>query len=199
MVDSSDSNLARLNDEALMLRFKEGDYKAFEHLFFRYRNLKSYTARRVGDSQAAENIVQEAWLRLIKGKDRYKPTAKFKTYLYTIVEHLIIDEYRSQAKAKNQITDDEEVELQPDTSKSNIRSLDDYAFLRECIEHLQQAITILPTDQKKTLLLKLESRLNLSEIGGITGVARETVKTRLRYARDKLKQLIPEECLQVLP
>ena len=181
-----------------MLRYKDGENEAFECLFSRYRNLKGYTIRRIGNPQIAENIVQEAWFSVIKAKDRYMPKAKFKTYLFTILENRIIDYFRAEGRNKTHIDDDEDLELQPDTIKGTTRSVENQNFLSECIEYLKQAISKLPLEQNQCLQLKLQTDMSIAEMGDLIGVGRETVKSRLRYGIDKLKRAIPQECTQVL-
>ena len=77
-----DEDLTTLSNEELMLRYVDGEVRAFEVLFFRFPNLKNWIARRTGSSEAAEDIVQQAWIKIIKGKAGYRPSAKFKTFLY---------------------------------------------------------------------------------------------------------------------
>jgi len=84
-------------DKKLMLAYCEGDESAFEDLYLRYRERVYFYIRRfVRREDLVEEIYQEAFVRLHKARDRYKPTAKFSTFLYTIVYRLCIDRNRSK-------------------------------------------------------------------------------------------------------
>ena len=65
----NEDNLEQRTDEALMLRFLDGELKAFENLFKRYSNLTHYVNFRVGNAHTAEDIVQKAWLNIINSSD----------------------------------------------------------------------------------------------------------------------------------
>ncbi len=73
------------SDESLMLRYRDGDVRAFELLVTRHRKpVFNFILRFVRDTAQAEDVTQETFLRLIKGADAYERQAKFTTWLYTI-------------------------------------------------------------------------------------------------------------------
>ena len=82
-------------DEALVLRVAEGDSEAFEVLLDRWEGpAKRYAFRVLGDSHMAEDLAQEAFLRLYRGARDYRPTARFSTWFYTILGNLCRDRIR---------------------------------------------------------------------------------------------------------
>lgn len=209
----------QLTDEALMLRYVDGDNTAFEHLFRRHRNKKGYAIQRVGNPHTAEDLVQKAWLNILKSKERYQPTAKFNTYLTKVLERVIIDYYRSEGKKKertsheeNRIVDEKsghkfmnvdnkfhkDPDPQPDTAKGSPRSVESRVLVGECLRYLEQCIGALPREQNQCFLLKLHGGLTLQEIAEEIKEKQETVKSRIRYAMDKLRQCMPQECEEYL-
>ena len=82
-------------DVRLMLAFREGDARAFEQLFRRWSGpLLRYLERMVRDAASAEDLVQEAFLRVHRARERYTPDARFSTWLYRIATNLALNELR---------------------------------------------------------------------------------------------------------
>src|SRR5437868_14474084 len=86
---------ADLPDEQLMQRIARNDTTAFDLLFQRHRRaVFSFTVRMVGDAPAAEDLTQECFLRVWRARERYQPTAAFRTWLFTIARRLALDELK---------------------------------------------------------------------------------------------------------
>lgn len=84
-----------VNDEALMHRLAKGDSEAFEVLLDRWEGpAQRYAARVLGDRHVAEDVAQEAFVRLFRGAADYRPTARFSTWFYTILGNLCRDRIR---------------------------------------------------------------------------------------------------------
>ena len=172
-----------------MLAYAAGDMDAFRTLYARHRGpLYRFIARGISPRATADECFQEVWSRVIAARSRYRPEARFSTWLYQIAQHLLIDQYR---RARPQVSLDEpDSQLQLSDADSNRPDARLGSF--EQRRRLQQAIAELPEEQRIVLLLRLDQELSLEEIGAITGVGRETVKSRLRYAMDKLRaRLVP--------
>lgn len=176
-------------DGELMQRFARGDMAAFEQLYARHRGgLMRFLQRGLGRRETAEECFQDVWSRVIASRERYQPEARFATWLYQIAHNLLIDQYRRQRPEVN-------VEVLPDEAVGSDNPFGDAGPLTpeeelgafEQARRLQQALAELPDEQRIALQLRLEQELSLEEIGAITGAGRETVKSRLRYALDKLK------------
>jgi RNA polymerase sigma-70 factor (ECF subfamily) len=173
-------------DEDLMLAYAHGDARAFETLYERHRGgLYRFVLRGLSQRALADECFQEIWSRVIVARERYRPDAKFSTWLYQIAHNLLIDQYR-RARPEVSAGEDEDGamrEFPDDAAREPERQLTDFEERRR----LQRALEELPDDQRIAIQLRLEQELPLEEIARITGVGRETVKSRLRYALDKLK------------
>ncbi len=171
-------------DEDLMLAYADGDMAAFETLYARHRGpLYRFIARGISPRTSADECFQETWARVVMARDRYQPTAKFSTWLYQIAQNLLIDQYRRHRPQVS--TDDDSAPL--DLPDGDANQPEQRLGRFEQARRLQQALAELPDEQRIVLQLRLEQELTLEAIGDITGAGRETVKSRLRYAMDKLR------------
>ncbi|MBJ6981019.1 RNA polymerase sigma factor [Luteimonas sp. MC1572] len=173
------------SDETLMLAWAGGDVAAFERLYARHRQrLHRYLLRLLRDPGLADEVFQDTWQRVIAARRDWRPDAGFSTWLYRIAHNRMNDHWRSMQHRPPAPADadlrTERVE-DPDTPERNLSAF-------ESRRSLQLALDALPPEQREVLVLRLEQELSLEEIGVITGVGRETVKSRLRYAMDKLRQ-----------
>jgi RNA polymerase sigma-70 factor (ECF subfamily) len=176
-------------DEALMLAYAAGDTSAFEQLYSRHRNrLYRYLLRQVRDPALADELFQDTWQRVITAREGWKPEAAFTTWLFRIAHNRLTDHWRALKHRPPAPADGDERAARvpdPDTPERNLSEF-------EQRRRLQLALAELPEDQREVLQLRLEQELSLEEIGQITGVGRETVKSRLRYAMDKLRTRLNE-------
>lgn len=179
------------DDGVLMQRFAAGDLAAFEQLYHRHKGgLMRFLQRGLGRRETAEECFQEVWSRVIAARERYRPGARFATWLYQIANNLLVDQYRRQRPEHG--TDElpepgEEAGANP-MSPAVALMPDEALGEFEQARRLQQALAELPDEQRIAVQLRLEQELSLEEIGAVTGAGRETVKSRLRYAMDKLKE-----------
>ena len=168
------------SDEQLMMQYAAGDMAAFENLYDRYRGpLYRYIQRQVRDPATANDLYQGSWEKLIKARKRYKPASPFRAWLFRIAHNHLVDHFRAH-RASEPLEPERFVASDPQPSELIDSDQREAQF--------RSALIQLPPDQRDTLLLKLEAGLGLEEIGRITGVERETVKSRLRYATAKLKR-----------
>lgn len=175
---------AAAEDEVLMLAWAGGDAAAFEALYRRHRDpLFRFLLGQLRDRPLAEEIYQDVWQRVIAARSGWKPEAAFATWLYRIAHNRLNDHWRAQRHRPP-------APLDADLRTAALADPDDPEGLAgrdEERERLQQALDELPDEQREAVLLRLQQELSLEEIGRITGVGRETVKSRLRYALDKLR------------
>ncbi len=172
-------------DEELMMRYGGGDYNAFETLYQRHRgSLLRYLTRQLSDRAVAEELYQEVWLKVINARERYRSSASFRTYLYHIAHNVLIDCYRKQkpesARAEPM---NENLEQIADPIENPERLVSGQNQVRTLLELLD----CLPQDQRETFLLKEEAGLTIEEIAITTETGPETVKSRIRYAVNKLR------------
>ena len=171
-------------DEMLMRAWAGGDPAAFELLYARHRGpLYRFLLRQTRDSALADEFFQDTWQRVIAARAGWKPEAAFGTWLFRIAHNRLNDHWRGRKHRPPAPADgDERAARTPDPSTPE-RELSEFEQRRR----LQRAIAQLPDEQREVVLLRLEQELSLEEIGAITGAGRETVKSRLRYAMDKLR------------
>lgn len=177
------------SDEALMLAWAAGDGDAFAPLYARHRGrLYRFLLRQLRDPALADELFQDVWQRVIAARRGWTPDASFATWLYRIAHNRLADHWRAQQHRPSAPADgDERAARIPDPDNPE-RTLSEFEQRRR----LQLALDELPPEQREVLLLRLEQELTLEEIGAITGVGRETVKSRLRYAMEKLRARLPE-------
>jgi len=180
---------ADANDDLLMLAWVGGDAAAFEILYARHRGpLYRFLLRQLRNQALADECFQDVWQRVIAARAGWKPDAAFATWLFRIAHNRLNDHWRAAKHRPTAPEDgDERAARVPDPSTPE-RELSEFEQRRR----LQLAMEELPEEQREVLILRLEQELSLEEIGAITGVGRETVKSRLRYAMDKLRQRLNE-------
>jgi RNA polymerase sigma-70 factor (ECF subfamily) len=176
------------SDEALMLAWVAGDAGAFERLYARHRlKLYRYLLRQLRDNALADEFFQDVWQKVIAARAGWQPDAGFATWLYTIAHHRLGDHWRALKHRPAAPADADERLARLADADTPERVLSEFERRRQ----LQLALDGLPEEQREVLLLRLEQELTLEEIGEVTGVGRETVKSRLRYAMDKLRARLP--------
>jgi RNA polymerase sigma-70 factor (ECF subfamily) len=178
-------------DSALMLRYKDGDVAAFETLYRRHHDsLYRYLLRLSQNHATAEDVFQDVWSNIIKARHRYRPTAKFSTFLYRVAHNCFIDYLRKNNRhAVNSVLD-------PDCSPDPGDEPDLIVEKRFARQRLEAALGTLPDEQRDAFLLHEEAGLNIDTIAQVTGANRETVKSRLRYANKKLKAALADPAVQ---
>jgi RNA polymerase sigma-70 factor (ECF subfamily) len=180
---------ADASDDVLMLAWTAGDATAFEQLYARHRgSLYRFLLRQLRDASLADEFFQDIWQRVIAARAGWKPEAAFRTWLFRIAHNRLNDHWRGLKYRPAAPGDaDERTARVPDPSSPE-HELSEFEQRRR----LQLAIEELPEEQREVVLLRLEQELSLEEIAAITGVGRETVKSRLRYAMDKLRARLNE-------
>jgi len=174
-------------DSALMLRYQDGDVSAFETLYRRHNDaLYRYLLRHCRHPATAEDIFQEVWGKIIKARASYRPTAKFTTFMYRVAHNCFIDHVRRNKRHSNT------TELEPDLHADTSDQPDTIAERSLAKERLVVALRELPEEQRDAFLLHEEAGLSIDQIASVTGSNRETAKSRLRYAVNKLRVAIEE-------
>lgn len=178
------------SDEELMSAVAEGDLSAFEQLVRRHQGTAWNAAfRLVGDVHAAEDITQEAFLRVLRAASRYRPTAAFRTYLYRIVTRLCRDHRRRIVASPS---GDGDVDAWP----SQAPLPEDVASSQEVHSSVNKALASLPARQREAVVLRYYEGLSYAEIGQVIGATRKGVERLLARGRaalaGKLSELLEE-------
>jgi RNA polymerase sigma-70 factor (ECF subfamily) len=179
--------VAGTDDATLMLRYRDGDARAFEILYERHKGpLYRYLQRMCGRREVADDLFQEVWSKVIASRSRYEARAQFNTFLFRIAHNCAVDYFRRSGRPHERAAQDiDEIAEQiggaeherPDAALAQAQVRSDF----------RRALQQLPVEQRDVFVLYEESGLTLEEIGRITGVAMETAKSRLRYAVGKLR------------
>ena len=178
-------------DRALMLRYRDGDVDAFEVLYRRHNDaLFRYLLRLSRNEATAEDLFQDVWGKIINARRRYRPTAKFTTFLYRVAHNCFIDHVRKNRRHANT------ADIDPDSRPGVEDGPDVETERRLARRRLLAALDDLPDEQRDVFLLREEAGLNLDEIAHVTGSNRETAKSRLRYAVRKLRDAIDDPALR---
>ena len=173
------------SDEALMGCYARGDVSAFETLYRRHEmRIWRYLERNTGSRATADDLMQEVWFAVARDARRYQPTARFTTWLFTIAHHRIIDHARTRRREVSL----DAVALSDDPRAGPLAA----AVSGDQAAALRRAVGQLPLEQRNAFLLQIEADLTVDDIASITGSSFETTKSRLRYARTTLRELLKE-------
>lgn len=185
-------------DETLMLRYQQGDRSAFAVLVRRHQQpLFNFALRQVRVPQVAEDVVQETFVRVVQNAADFKHEARFTTWVYTITRNLCIDQLRKRALRKHPSLDESRGEegdgptLGEQTADPRA-SVEREATGTELRERIARAVDKLPDEQREVFLMRELSNLPFKEIAEITGVPENTVKSRMRYALERLQEALAE-------
>ena len=190
-------DLAEETDENLMVRFGRGEAAAFEFLYRRHESrVFRFLHRNVKNEATANDLMQEVWFAVVRGAANYQPTAKFTTWLFTIAHNRTVDMIRATRRLQSlDAGDDADPEASSPLERLAIEAkLEPLAQVQSQDEAaaLLSAVAQLPAEQRSAFLLQAEGDLSVEEIALVTGSSFETAKSRLRYARAKLRQLLWE-------
>ena len=178
------------NDTELMTRLAAGDMEALGDLARRHQDkVLSLSYRVLGDWHRAEDVAQEAFLRVHRAAKNYRPKARFTTWLYRIVVNLCFDEQRSRAKRAAPL-DHAALDIQAETDYDTVEK-------KELVELVKVAVGKLPERQRMALILHRYQGLSHGEIAGVTGWSSSAVESllvrayaNLREKLDKMKYFI---------
>lgn len=168
-----------------MGRYARGDVAAFEVLYRRHEmRIWRYLRRNLGNRATADELLQEVWFAVARDAGRYQPSARFTTWLFTIAHNRMIDWIRATRRQPNL----EGLGEEADCGAGPLAA----AVAGDQAAALIQAIEALPPDQRESFLLQVEGGLSVEAIAAITQSSFETTKSRLRYARTKLRESLKE-------
>ena len=192
---------AEATDEALMTRYQRGDLSAFTALVARHKiPVYNFVLRQLRSPALAEDLVQDVFVRIIENAGSFKHEARFTTWAYTIARNLCVDQirkasYRRHASLEQKDDGDagdglsyEEKVPDPRPAASTERA----AVAGEIQAAVVAAVENLPPDQKEVFLLREVANLPFGEIAKITGAQENTVKSRMRYALERLQEVLAD-------
>ena len=181
-------------DDADLLRAHgAGDPHAFERLYDRYDRATFRFIRRLlsaAHADAAEDLHQETWIAVSRNAAAFDPArASFPAWLFTIARRKAFDHFRRQKVAVLAHGHEEAAMMVPDPGQTPLERVQ----ARELAQEIVAAVEALPLEQRGAFVLFADAGLSLAEIAEVSGVTVETAKSRLRYARAKLRQALAGE------
>lgn len=185
---------ADVSDEDLMLRYAAGEVAAFEQLYERNElRLWRFVLRSSPSRAQAEELLQEVWFAVAREAPRYQPRARFTTWLFTMARNRLIDGARvRRAEVSLDAEDGAGHTLHEQLPARTADGPEQGAAADGQSRAILAAVGALPPEQREAFVLQVEGGLSLAEIAAATGCSFETAKSRLRYARDKLRDSLQE-------
>jgi len=175
-----------LSDEALMEEVRAGRVSAFQALYDRHsRSVFNFFLRSLGDRRAAEDLLQETFLRVFARRGEYRPLAAFRTWLFTIARNLLIDHLRQRGRRPEE-EGEEHVSGRADPGATPLQE----AEAGELEARLRAAVLRLPPSQREVLLLSRLAGLDAEAIAQITGASPAAVRVTLHRALRRLQELL---------
>ena len=171
-------------DARQMLAFRDGDGRAFDALFRRWSGpLLRYLERMVRDTAAAEELVQEAFLRVHRARNRYAPEARFSTWLYRIATNLALNELRRPGRRQPHRSADEEGAA---VIPAQGPAVDEVVDARRRGAEVERELEALPERQRAALWLTAVEGLSYAEVARALDVSEKAVKALVHRARSAL-------------
>ena len=167
-----------------MLALRAGDESAFDALFERWSApLLRYLERMLRDAASAEELVQEAFLRLYRARERYQPDARFSTWLFTIANRLALNELRRPRHRSPHQSMDDDGEGAPLALAAEQSGVDEVVDARRTGKSVEQAFEMLPERQRAALWLTAVEGLSYSEVAASLETTEKSVKALVHRAR----------------
>ena len=186
-------------DEELMSAYQAGDMRAFERLVARHEKpVWNFLRRFTRDAAAAEDLLQEVFLRVVKSAGEWKRNAKLTTWLYAIARNLCIDQSRRAVHRQASSLDGpvkagaDSTETLHDRIPATQSGADQQLSDRQAAARIDAAIAGLPDEQREVFLMREVMEMSFAEIAAVVGASEPTVKSRMRYALGKLREALTD-------
>jgi len=154
-----------------------------------YTPVKTYVAAMTRDDWAADDIVQEVFLKVQRKFETLNDEAKLKPWIYSIARNQCLDHFRKvSASRENQTGEDHEIDgIQPPLIQLQLER-------REMSRCVQDKIDLLPSSKREVIILFDTMGLNHQQVADILGIQIGAVKVRLHRARKLLKEILDRDC-----
>lgn len=173
----------RPTDDALMAAYAGGATVAFDELYRRYRRrLFGYFMVNLQDEALAGELFQDVWMKVIAESKRYNGQGRFRSWLFTLAHHRLMDYYR-RPEQRFPHQDEVEAETCETTPETDLATV-------EANEMLAALLSELPCEQRQALYLREQEGFSVQALADIQGVSYETAKSRLRYAYRRLRDQV---------
>lgn len=181
-------------DARLMVRVCEGDSAAFEEIVDAYRDrLVGILFHMVGNAEEAEDLAQEVFLRVFRSRHRYRPTAKFSTWLFTIANNLALNAIRNRKRRRSTDLPGTDSGPRPLEQMASAPSgaMPSRIFAKgEMAEIVRAAVGQLSEEQRMAVMLNKFEDMNYRQIAEIMNKSEMAVKSLLSRARGVLREIL---------
>jgi len=183
-----------------MMRFQAGDRAAFASLVRKHKTaIYNFILRFVRTREAAEDLVQDVFVKIVQNAVDFKHESRFSTWAYAIARNICIDHLRKMS-FRQHASLDQPARSAPDGPTLLDRTADAHptaAVERSVIgqelgQRIIHSVEDLPPEQREVFLLRELANLPFKDIATITGVPENTVKSRMRYALEHLQESLAE-------
>lgn len=189
----------QLSDEQLFQRYTQGDEQGFRLLMERYQpRIQGFLRKRLSDEERVEDLTQDTFLRIHRARDSYDPSRKFSTWIHTIANNLLKNEFRNRSRRRETTFS----ELRPEASgngapprpvefESQTPSPEQETYRSELREAIDAAIERMDEHHRVPFVMREVEDLSYEEIADAIGIPVGTVKSRLNRARNSFRSLLP--------
>jgi RNA polymerase sigma-70 factor (ECF subfamily) len=192
MADEADRREAE-REAALVERLRKGDGRALDELFRRHRDTAYGIAYRlVGSREDALDVVQEAFIHVMRGIQTFRGQSSFRTWLYRIVTHAALD-YRRWRSLRTSETLDVETMVEPTASGPSQRTPQEEAAARDLRQAIDKALMNISEKNRAALVLFAIEGMSYKEIAEVLSISVGTVMSRIFNARQRLRELLETE------
>ena len=182
--------MAPSTDEMLVEQSRNGSQEAFAELVRRYEGaVYSLCYRTVGDAGEAEDLAQEAFLRLYRSRDKFRSGARLRPWLHKIAVNVCLDALRKRKDPALSLDDMREGQSVPPIPSGEPLP-EEVCLTREARMAVQQALLQLPGEYRVALVLRYQEELSYQEVADALGVPLSTVETRIFRAKKMLGQVL---------
>jgi RNA polymerase sigma-70 factor (ECF subfamily) len=188
-----------LTDEQLFQRYTDGDEHGFQLLMERYEpRIQGFLRKRLNDEERVEDLTQDTFLRIHRARESYDPNRKFSTWIHTIANNLLKNEFRNRSRRRETVFS----ELRPDSSPTGGPSRpvefqadgadpEQETYRSELREAIDTAIERMDEHHRIPFVMREVEDLSYEEIAEAIGIPVGTVKSRLNRARNSFRSLLP--------
>ncbi|MEW6304300.1 MAG: sigma-70 family RNA polymerase sigma factor [Verrucomicrobiota bacterium] len=179
-------------DVGLMLRVQRGDMSAFEVLVEKYKQpVINLIYRSLLDLTEAEDLAQNVFVQVYKSAHRYRDTARFSTWLFTIARNLCLNEIRRRSRHRAESLDVEHPEHDDQPYRQfedhKVHSPPDLLLQGELEQKISEALDQLPENQRTALLLCRQEDMSYEDIAAVLNCSLSATKSLIHRARETLK------------
>jgi RNA polymerase sigma-70 factor (ECF subfamily) len=196
-----DAHFREMPDHELLVRFTSGDSRAFGELVRRYQGpMYNFLLRSVREPEAASDLLQELFARVVERGHEFNNSSKFSTWLYAIARNLCIDHHRRMSHRRHASLDAPRDAGADGAGASpwveriagDQPDLDSSATSTSLRQRIAAAVEALPVEQREVFLMRELQQMPFAEIALVIGVSENTAKSRMRYALERLQEALAD-------